>query len=285
MKTSTVFYHANCNDGITGAYAAYAALGDTAEYIPLKYYQGNVIPPEIINSTLDGRNVYMIDISASIDSISYIKSKAKNFTLLDHHKTAYDNLHNCEGCFFDLNRSGAMIAWEYFHSRETPEFIKYIQDYDLWKFKFPETKYFNRMFGHVRLKIEDMHVLEDNEYLKSFIEKGKILNSYFNRMVSDIAKTASRIRFFGMDCHIVNCTKEFRNDVSSLIYQDSLSAVLAWRCERNEVQVSMRSHDSVDCSRIASYLGGGGHPQACSFTVPSLQEWINILENNKETII
>ena len=38
-------------------------------------------------------------------------------------------------------------------------------------------------------------------------------------------------------------------------------------CIRDSYKVSLRSKEQVDVSRIAQYLGGGGHKRAAGFTM------------------
>ncbi len=40
MRKSVVLYHADCNDGFAAAYAAWVALGEDEEYVPVKYGGG-----------------------------------------------------------------------------------------------------------------------------------------------------------------------------------------------------------------------------------------------------
>ena len=40
-----------------------------------------------------------------------------------------------------MNHSGAMLTWKYFYPDKTPlRFLNYIEDYDLSRFNFAETK-------------------------------------------------------------------------------------------------------------------------------------------------
>lgn len=66
--------------------------------------------------------------------------------ILDHHKTAAEDL---DGIFehpkvdgrFDMERSGAMMAWDWFHMhRDCPLLIAYVQDRDLWRFEIEGTR-------------------------------------------------------------------------------------------------------------------------------------------------
>jgi len=70
-----------------------------------------------------------------------MKSKAASILILDHHKTAMEDLQGFEGAVFDMERSGAMITWNHFFPNlEAPRLIDHIQDRDLWQFKIPRTR-------------------------------------------------------------------------------------------------------------------------------------------------
>lgn len=60
--------------------------------------------------------------------------------ILDHHKSAMDDLKNEAGCFFDMSHSGAVLAWHYFFGLDTtpPLFLQLIQDRDLLRWDMRE---------------------------------------------------------------------------------------------------------------------------------------------------
>jgi len=49
---------------------------------------------------------------------------------MDHHKSALEDLKGLSpNIYFDMERSGARLAWDYFHpGKEPPAFIDYIED-------------------------------------------------------------------------------------------------------------------------------------------------------------
>ena len=82
-----------------------------------------------------GCDVYLVDFSYPRAVIADMVKKANSVTLIDHHKTALEDLFELDGLiqFTDINRSGAMLAWNYlFPDEEPPLLIKYVQDRDLW---------------------------------------------------------------------------------------------------------------------------------------------------------
>lgn len=136
MKTY-VLYHGNCPDGFGAAFAAWLRFTDDAEYIPVSYGKP---PPEIEQ----GSDVYILDFSYPRAVLERLGCEVCNsLVVLDHHATAQQDLEGLPGCYFDMNKSGAVMAWEYFHKgvfSEVPEFFQYLQDRDLWQFKLPMSR-------------------------------------------------------------------------------------------------------------------------------------------------
>jgi oligoribonuclease NrnB/cAMP/cGMP phosphodiesterase (DHH superfamily) len=67
--------------------------------------------------------------------------------VLDHHKSAAEKLTGyqcrCGVVHFDMNKSGARLAWEFFHpDKPVPGLIRYVEDRDIWKWEFPESPAF-----------------------------------------------------------------------------------------------------------------------------------------------
>ena len=128
-----VLYHANCTDGAGAALAAFIAMGDTAEYIPVQY---GYPPPMYGPSDI----IYIVDFSYPRSVLMDMADRVSMVVVLDHHKTAKADLEGLEHdnmkVFFDMNKSGAVLTWEYFHpDRPTPLLFNHIQDRDLWKFE------------------------------------------------------------------------------------------------------------------------------------------------------
>jgi hypothetical protein len=56
---------------------------------------------------------------------------------MDHHKSALEDLKGLSpNIYFDMERSGAQLAWNYFHPGvKPPKFIQYIEDRGSIEFK------------------------------------------------------------------------------------------------------------------------------------------------------
>ena len=140
-----VIYHYPCQDGFTAAWAIWKAHPDW-EFYPMKH--GNQLPD------LSGRKeIYFVDFSPKamdIYNLFQLPIHPEKIVILDHHKTAQEELEKTRPLdpqglaleiHFDMDKSGARLAWEYFHPENpVPEIVKYVEDRDLWKFNHIDTK-------------------------------------------------------------------------------------------------------------------------------------------------
>jgi oligoribonuclease NrnB/cAMP/cGMP phosphodiesterase (DHH superfamily) len=81
-----VIYHGNCADGFTAAWAARKYFGDGATYYPGIY---QATPPDVT-----GRDVVLLDFSYKRDVLRELSLKARSILVLDHHKSAAEDLPN-----------------------------------------------------------------------------------------------------------------------------------------------------------------------------------------------
>jgi len=120
-----VIYHHPCMDGMGAAFAAEYGCYQELTYWKASY--GGDPPWDLITD----KYVLLVDFSYKRDVLLEMKQKAKRLIILDHHKSAEVDLEGIEGAFFDMNQSGATMAWRYFHDTPIPLFLRYIQDHDL----------------------------------------------------------------------------------------------------------------------------------------------------------
>lgn len=160
-----VIYHADCTDGFGAAFAAWLKLGDEVIYQPMAYADTS---PDVTANLCRDREVYILDFSFKKLVMEHIFEAAKRVVWLDHHKTAFEMWVGEipeEGSWYedtnfmraqhvirlDNNKSGARLAWEYFHpDKEVPLFIQYIDDRDRWQFKLDGSKAFHAAIGALK---------------------------------------------------------------------------------------------------------------------------------------
>ena len=103
-------------------------MGDQAEYIAVQHGES---PPELPDSS----RVTIVDFSYPRDVLIAMRERMESLRVLDHHKTAAQDLAGLDFVTIDMQKSGAMLAWEYwFPGESAPLLLQYIQDRDLWLF-------------------------------------------------------------------------------------------------------------------------------------------------------
>lgn len=313
-----VIYHDNCADGFGAAFAAWTVLGGEAEYVAAQYGKPLVLQDEF----LVGRDVYILDFSFQREVMDVLFRIAKRVIWLDHHKTAfemwcggipesgiygsntYDNAKIPANAYImlDNNKSGAMLAWEYFHhNTEVPMLIKHIDDYDRWKFKLEGTKEFNKalwsyapwsfeQWRDINLCVEENYlavsesIADKYEYGRMLIEGAAILRAHAAN-VQAIVKGAARQCMIStgpliphmFDGLAANCPPNLVSDVGHELATQSGTFGLLWYINKDgKCLCSLRSNGDYDVSAIAKSFGGGGHKNAAGFEVPveTLLEWI-----------
>lgn len=266
MKNIIVLYHADCFDGFSGAWAAWKKLGNRAEYIPIRH---QTPPPRgLVNKT-----VYMIDIVFPAPTFQELLHRNKRVVVIDHHSTAKEIAETAHETAFDLNHSGAALAWNYFHPQKPlPTLLKVIEENDLWRFKSAYTKPLIAVMEGIRFTFEAWNNvarhLENPKQRKQYIEHGKVILKYKDALVAQITRRAERGTFEGHPVWIVN-TPIFESEVGHMLVDQGKGPKIAiiWRQMENIVRVSLRSTPKVNVALLAQKYGGGGHPQAAGFKI------------------
>lgn len=273
--TPLVLYHGrSCPDGFAAALAARLYYGDAVECLGLDH--GDIktvddLPP------LQGRAVYILDFSFDAPILKDIEQRAAKLVLLDHHKSAAEKLTGfacrCGVVHFDMGKSGARLAWEFFHPDATlPDLVRYVEDRDIWAWKYPESPAF--------LAALDMESFDffrwaqiaafTRSELEAFMARGQAMDEKFTKLATDLAEGAQPIAFNGQQGLMVNAPGVFHSLVGDLLSRKSGTFALMWNAGKGGViKVGLRSQRGFDCIPLAESMGGGGHPQACGFKLPA----------------
>lgn len=261
MKIS-VLYHAHCWDGFCAAWLLWLVHGDDGvEYIPVNYGQD---PPVI-----QGEKVMIVDFSYKRDVLLKLKEEHPDLIVLDHHKTAKEELEGLEYCIFDMEKSGARLTFEYLVQRgenvpiSSLWLVDYTEDRDLWKWELPDSKAVNSAMRSYPL---DFKVWDDMALFSSrkLVPEGEAILRAEAGMVELAVKNAESIIFHGHETCILNATSLI-SEIGNKICENksiSLSYFITKDCD---VVVSMRSKGLVDVSAIAKEYDGGGHNNAAGF--------------------
>jgi uncharacterized protein len=273
MSKIYTLYHDNCPDGFGSALAAYLKFGDKSEYIGVKHQQD---PPAMDA----GAEVYILDFSYPRQVMEQLLQQHDRVITLDHHKTAQEALLGLSGVLFDMNRSGAMISWEYFHpDREIPDLLRYIQDRDLWHWKLEGTGEIAAGLQLVPKEFDRWIDLLTPEGLQQLRQDGATILKYQNKEIQGLFKhvyvdslppyqAVTGEWLTGAKIPLVNCSNH--DIVSELCHQmldryPEHPVVASWSRGKATISYSLRSQPDFDCSAIAQLYGGGGHKNSSGF--------------------
>lgn len=103
-----VISHGGCRDGFCAAWVAYNHGYRDAQF---HFALHGTYPPW---EWIDGRDVLMLDFTyRTREAMDRIAGRAKSLLVLDHHRTAEAVLREAPYAVFDMERSGAGLAWDY----------------------------------------------------------------------------------------------------------------------------------------------------------------------------
>ncbi len=269
-----VFYHGDCPDGFGGAYAAWKKLGDNGvRYIPLKH--GTFLTEKELEH-IKGATVYFVDFSYPKEWLDQVAAAAGTLTILDHHEGVEEVVKQYPNTVYDANRSGASIAWDYFHpDTSKPELIKFVEDDDLYRFALPETR---AVISYLAVHPYDFAFWDETaEKLASDREKMlETMNVYleqFDLLVDISVNQAKLVEFEGREVYFgyTNQVKPMKSRVGKLLAKKKGPFALVVSPHPLGYGVSIRGDGSVDVSKIAQKYGGNGHPNSSGFHVENSQ--------------
>jgi uncharacterized protein len=287
-----VMYHHGCADGFCAAWVAHRAfvedgiypeswLYDTT-YLPVTYQEP--LPPLEVYAD---RPVYILDFSFPRDKLLEICRNVPHLTLLDHHKSAQTALENfplevqrykggvCRTHItFDMTKSGALLAWEYFFPskiKEVPWIIRYVMDRDLWQWRLPLSREVNLALYSYPFDFEtwdDLHRYSSHTTLAS---QGKHIKRFQDKLIDQGVRHAPEVMLAGYRVRAFN-TPYFRSEIAGALAEGRPFGVCWSMHEDGRYVFDLRSHgdQGIDVSKIAIEFGGGGHKAAAGFTVDKL---------------
>ncbi len=264
-----VLYHANCLDGFGAAFAAFLKFreGDESlcDFVAASY--GEEMPD------CHDREVYLLDFSYRRPALKELCQVARSVTIIDHHISAQKDLsgldseHDNLKIVFDMEKSGAVLAWEYFHSSQMPKLFLYIQDRDIWRMEFEET---NDVYAALMARPFDFlwwsDLINSEERQALILEEGKAINRYRNRMIESYKKRSVIADISGFMVPVVNCPGVIASDLLGELAEGNPFAA-GYQDIGTRRNWSLRSTNAgEDVSKIAEQLGGGGHRNAAGFS-------------------
>ena len=301
--TRIVVFHWPCSDGAAAAAATAAGLGlshheavtDTW-FCPAQYdrsYQ-RLFHSMVKGGTID--EVYFVDFSEPYEDLLMVAGNVKKLVVLDHHKTAEADLvgrdwpTNTE-IVFDQARSGAGIAWDYFHpGTARPNLIRHVEDRDIWKWEHEGSRAFNDALG---LETDDYNTwcslltaADDNRVYQDMLRVGNTINMFRNvhihRVLSAQHNTITLNSTNGTSHTVpVYNSPSFQSELghaAAKLHSKAPFVAIWYNPKPGIMRFSLRVSDesNFDASTVAKYYGGGGHAKACGFEVKDVLTFSNL---------
>lgn len=300
-------YHGTCMDGFTAAWVVRKALGPDVEFYAATHGDP---PPDV-----KGRDVIMVDFSYKRPVLIEMAREANSMFIIDHHKSAEEdlqagtrdgeptifrldqwtgggslqerlrqaNLQDCnEGApwaniyaLFDMNRSGAGIAWDFFMQEPRTSFIDMVEDRDLWRFQYPATRQVCAAIFSYEYTFENWDDLarKSNGTLELQTEGLAIERKHHKDIAELVAKSSRPMTIGGHVVPVANLPYTMGSDAGHLMCQKQYPggtpfAAYYWDGPDGRTFGLRSLEDGADVSEIAKQYGGGGHKHAAGFRVP-----------------
>lgn len=292
MIKTICIYHANCADGFTAAWAVRWALGESVEFFPASYGSE---PPDVT-----GADVAIVDFSYKWQVLERMAQKSRSILVLDHHKTAKADLaglpephsngwaDHISGlaveienernprvprALFDMDRSGAQMAWDYFCNGARPFLVDVVADRDLWRWQIPQSREINAVIASHDMSWDtwdDLAArLQADVDIGRVASEGEAILRAHDKLVRQVIDTSRRTMIIGgHEVPVASAPYALASDVAGTMAQAAPFAATYVDGPKGRA-FSLRSRgDGIDVSEVAASYGGGGHRNAAGFLMP-----------------
>lgn len=302
-----VIYHGNCADGFTAAWAVHKAMD--ADFHPGVYSEPppDVTKRDVILVDFCYKPEVMLELQQSARSILVLDhhktaaealphnpyTRSTDLTVLRMDRPEWTAPHSwahvqtcveldlIEGAtkatiyaLFDLERSGAGIAWDFFHPGVVrPPLIDHVEDRDLWRFALDGTREIQAAVFSYEYTFENWDMLAGAPRGQLYSE-GHAIERKHHKDVAELVKVCERpMSIGGYTVPVASLPYTLTSDAGALMAQrykqGHIFAACYWDTAAGRV-FSLRSIEGqgIDVSEIAKQYGGGGHKHAAGFQVP-----------------
>lgn len=269
MSQRLIVYHGNCIDGFCAAWIAHRDFPE-AQFVAAQYGQE---PPDV-----SGADVLIVDFSYPRQVLLKMKERANSLFVLDHHKTAGADLVGLDFCKFDMNESGASLAWDWLNPTKEPRpwIVEAVRDRDLWLWKYPASRELNasittwpRDFAYW-----DIQLLEgsapDQPGMKRAVDEGRAILRYIDQYTEEMCARARMVEFEGYHVPCVNAPYKGISEICGKLAESATFSIGWAQGQDGRFLYSLRSRGEFDVSEIAKKYGGGGHKNSAGFNSATL---------------
>jgi oligoribonuclease NrnB/cAMP/cGMP phosphodiesterase (DHH superfamily) len=242
-----------------------------------------------------GEHVLMVDFSLTRAAMLEAQYIAKSIVVLDHHETAEAELaswaapmaeavewaalkgdHRGALAVFDMDKSGARLAWEFCHpGKPIPRLLEHIEDRDLYRFKLQWTKEISaalRSYDHEFHRFDSWIATETADvWVQALAGEGVALLRAHEKIVADLVAHACMTEVAGFTVPTVNVPpRQYASDCGHALlkkYPDAPFAATWVRSADGKILWSLRSEKGREnVATIAAKFKGGGHAAAAGFS-------------------
>lgn len=292
-----IITHKSCPDGFVAAYVAKKRYPE-AEVMFRDY---NMEPPY---EQVTGRDVLVTDFSwRTREENDKLASLTKSFRMLDHHKSAREIIGDAPYATFDMNRSGAGLAWDYLFGRDSdyridtanimevgrcfpnlylprPWYVNYVEDRDLWRHVLPNSRAVNAFLASIQFDFDvwDKMVrpLTEQQAMGYGIGALRYIESYVRVTMNYVQ--SGKLFFIDAEGYVheykvsvANASYMTNSDLLDAMVQDpAVDIGISW-FERADGKAHLSlctAKPDVDVSKIAVSHGGGGHRTKAGIQLP-----------------
>lgn len=319
-KPKMVIHHKNCDDGLCAACVLAKKFNNEYTQNKIEFVEGEYDrePHYLQSYDYKDKDVFIVDFGFTPETLHKIAKEANSVTMLDHHATMWDyykkyNTGNNERLMdlqvstncqvkIDLDKSGALLAWDHFFKIPAPALVKAISDGDLFRFEDENTRPFlsylltkeNSMDSW--LQVMNMGKQEEAQ----FLSMGDLLVKQYDGICNTVLKNVQPLTLLLKDDSgkilqehhgsFVVCSGQITSRVGELMYLENKTfAAMLSKYDGEYYGISLRSSNKQDpiysVKQIAEFFGGGGHETAAAFRIhkSKLDEILKI--GNKQELI
>jgi oligoribonuclease NrnB/cAMP/cGMP phosphodiesterase (DHH superfamily) len=234
--------------------------------------------------------VFVVDFSFNYDDMKWLKEETK-LIWIDHHKSAIEKMGDfkCDGIRYlekqndkpSDKKSGCELTWNYLYPDEKmPCSVYYLGRYDVWDHEdinILPFQYGLRMEENTHPESEIWpYILRTSTYVKDFIDgyihNGKIILDYQDEQnKKHIEAMGFETVFEELRAIVVNKPMSNSKVFDSVYNESKHDIMIIFGIKQGEYKYSLYStKENVDCSKIATKYGGGGHKGAAGFHLDKL---------------
>jgi len=280
MSNQICFYHGpKCSDGLVAAWAVWRHLNQDVRLIAMDY-------PDELPAIPQNKVVWLVDFTfRDIDFMRELVSHNVKVIHYDHHPSAEQTIKELQEIFpeeryhavFTQTHSGAGITWrELFPDQELPNLVRWVEDWDLWRFNYAETYAFVEAFSNLDRTVEACEFANTPEHQVRMVNMGEALvRKRLERCQQQIDNETTYITLdlpdgerksipFSKLVEVHDASEQ-----TNLMIKKGMGPIVGgYFLMGNRIKVRIgTAPDTPSAFKIAQHYGGGGHPHAAGFVI------------------